>query len=103
MHDTMHYPPPWAQGSYQPRLYVDEFWLTNDALISLNGTEQDKFTSQVPSSVLVGMRGALSVAGLAGLVDCVLVDVLIGLRCLAVPLISWSCTHRSASVDVECW
>jgi len=56
VHDTMHYPPPWAQGTYQPRLYVDEFWLTNDALISLNGTEQDKFTSQVSFQLMSSAR-----------------------------------------------
>ena len=101
VHDTMHYPPPWAQGTYQPRLYVDEFWLTNDALISLNSTEQDKFTSQIPSSVLVSIRVALFVAVVVGLVGCVLVDALIRLRCLTVPVISSRRTHRSASVEVD--
>lgn len=56
VHDTMHYPSPWAQGPYQPRLYVDEFWLTNDALIRLNGTERDQFESKVSFQLMSSAR-----------------------------------------------
>lgn len=47
VYDQTRYPQPWARGPYSPQLYADEFWLTSDALIKLNGTDLDRFETTV--------------------------------------------------------
>lgn len=61
VHDETHYPRPWANGPYLPRLYVDEFWLTNDALVKLNGTERDRFQTQVTLALALALSVKLNV------------------------------------------
>eukprot|EP00658_Telonema_sp_P-2_P013171 TRINITY_DN14993_c0_g4_i1.p1 TRINITY_DN14993_c0_g4~~TRINITY_DN14993_c0_g4_i1.p1 ORF type:complete len:529 (+),score=107.06 TRINITY_DN14993_c0_g4_i1:57-1643(+) len=56
VHDLTQYPQPWANGPYLPQLYADEFWVTNDALVTLNGTEDDSFETVVSFNLMPAAR-----------------------------------------------
>lgn len=45
VHDQKQYPG--LGRKYPPALFADEFWLTNDALVKLNGTERESFNTKV--------------------------------------------------------
>jgi len=54
--DNTLYPRPWANGPYVPRLFVDEFWMTDDQLIKLNNTGTSEFGSEVHFGLMSAAR-----------------------------------------------
>lgn len=54
--DNTLYPRPWANGPYVPKLFVDEFWLTDDQLVKLNLTGTNKFESEVHFGLMSSAR-----------------------------------------------
>jgi hypothetical protein len=50
------YPPPWAHGPYVPKLFVDEFWMTDDQLVTLNTTGTNNFSSEVHFDLMSAPR-----------------------------------------------
>jgi len=53
--DTL-YPKPWAYGPYVPKLFVDEFWMTDDQLVKLNLTGISTFSSEVHFGLMSAAR-----------------------------------------------
>lgn len=50
--DTTAYPPPYARGPYLPPVFVDEFWMTNDQLVTLNTSGTNTWESEVHFSLM---------------------------------------------------
>jgi len=54
--DTTAYPNWMVDGPYLPRLFVDEFWMTNDQLVKLNTTGKNSFESEVHMGLMSAAR-----------------------------------------------
>jgi len=50
--DDTAYPYPWAHGPYFPQIFMDEFWLTNDQLVTLNTTGSNEWDTDVTFSLM---------------------------------------------------
>mmetsp|Transcript_18367 Transcript_18367/g.53373 ORF Transcript_18367/g.53373 Transcript_18367/m.53373 type:complete len:556 (+) Transcript_18367:31-1698(+) len=56
VYDQTAYPHPMADSAYVPRLFVDEFWMTNDQLVKLNMTGSNDFESEVHFGLMSAAR-----------------------------------------------
>jgi len=56
VYDRTHYPRPWMYDHYDPMMYVDEFWLTEDQLVKFNSTGKNRFGVQIHFSLMSAAR-----------------------------------------------
>jgi hypothetical protein len=56
VYDNTAYPATMTHGPYMPSLFVDEFWLTNDQLVTLNTTGSNNFESEVHIGLMSAAR-----------------------------------------------
>lgn len=54
--DETRYPYPWVHGPYTPNLFVDEFWMTNDQLVTLNATGNNTWRTEAQFGLMSAAR-----------------------------------------------
>lgn len=54
--DETKYPQPYRREDYNPVMFVDEFWLTNDQLVPMNNTDVNRFNTTVHFDLMSSAR-----------------------------------------------